>query len=907
MTDALVLPFAALSSADVAHVGGKNASLGELRRSLTAAGVRVPDGFATTAAAYRLFLAHNGLETTVTDRLADLADGRATLAETGASLRAALLRGVLPDAVADAVWEAYAALSEAYGEAQTDVAVRSSATAEDLPEASFAGQQETYLGVRGEAAVLDAVRACFASLWTDRAISYREAHGFDHAAVALSAGVQKMVRADLGDGAAGVLFTLDTETGFPGVVLINAAWGLGENVVKGVVNPDEVEVFKPLLGMTGPDGRALAPVVSKKLGTKALTMRYAHPDDDAPASTDALTEAAGPLHARHLSAAEDLAAGRWADDGGPPAVTWPPEPVARSASPTVPTGATVTVPTPPDKRDRFVLSDVEAVQLATWGAAIEAHYGRPMDVEWARDGATGDLFILQARPETVEARRGGGQLRTYRLLNPPAPLVEGVAVGRAVAAGPVRPVYGPADLAGVQPGDVVVARMTEPDWVPALRWAAALVTDAGGRTCHAAIVARELGIPAVVGTGDATGTLLAGDTVTVSCADGAGRVYPGHVQVEIEDVDLVALPVTRTKVMLNLASPDGAYAWWRLPADGVGLARMEFVVGEHLRVHPMALAHPERVPEVDRARIAALAAGYATPTDYFVEGLARGLAKIAASRYPAPVVVRLSDFKTNEYARLLGGAPFEPDEENPMLGWRGASRYDDDGYRDGFALECRAIRMARDEIGLSNIAVMVPFCRTPAEADRVLRVMDDHGLRRGEKGLEVLVMAEVPSNIVEADAFAERFDGFSVGTNDLTQLLLGVDRDSERLAPLFDERSPTVQWAVRHLVERAHAHGRPVGVCGQAPSDHPDVAAFLVEAGVDSLSVTPDAFAAVRHTVALAEEGATEAAAVVGTRAPALAPVIGAPLDGGTADRDMDDVLAHTLAAADRQRSTPPR
>jgi pyruvate, water dikinase len=833
--DPLVLPFSALTRDDVARVGGKNASLGELLRALTAEGVRVPDGFATTADAFRAFLTHNDLQPEIRRHLRRKGEGEASLQEAGAAIRQAILAGSLPAPLAEAVRQAYRALSAQYGPADTDVAVRSSATAEDLPEASFAGQQETYLGVRGEEEVLAAVRSCFASLYTDRAIAYREAQGFDHLAVALSAGVQKMVRADC--GGAGVMFTLDTETGFPDVVLIDAAWGLGENVVKGSVNPDEIEVFKPLLDGTGPGGGPLSPIIGRKLGSKAWTMIYAEDAEDFPAGH--------PPRARHASAAEALAAERWADNGGPPGA---------EASAGLRPG-TANVPTPEALRHEFVLTDDEAIQLARWAVAIERHYGRPMDIEWAKDGTDGELYILQARPETVEARSAGGLLRSFRIHASEPPIVEGLAIGRAVATGRARVVAGAEDLAHIQPGDVIVTGMTEPDWVPVMRIAAAIVTDAGGRTCHAAIVARELGIPAIVGSGDATRVIQDGQEVTVSCAGGAtGEVFEGTVPFDAETLDPATLPETHTRITLNLATPEGAFAWWRLPADGVGLARMEFVVSEHLRVHPMALVHPERVADpAERERIARLTRGWPDPGEYFVDGLARGLARIAASQYPRPVIVRMSDFKTNEYARLLGGAAFEPEEENPMIGWRGASRYYSEGYREGFALECRAIRRAREEIGLDNIVVMIPFCRTPAEADRVLEEMAANGLRRGEHGLEVYVMAEIPSNIFEADAFAERFDGFSIGSNDLTQLVLGIDRDSEALAYLFDEREASVVGAIRHLIERAHAHGRPVGICGEAPSNYPEYATLLVHAGIDSISVNPDAFAGVRRTVAEAE------------------------------------------------------
>ena len=888
---AYVLPFSELSRRDTARVGGKNASLGELLRALAPEGIRVPDGFATTADAYWAFLDHNGLRPVLRLHLGRFERGDASLQETGAAIRSAMLGGSLPAQLSASIQEAYRVLSERYGVSEADVAVRSSATAEDLPEASFAGQQETYLGVRGEASVARAVQACFASLFTDRAIAYREAKGFDHLAVALSAGVQKMVRAD--KGGAGVLFTLDPETGFPGVVVLDAAWGLGENVVKGAVNPDEYVVFKALLDAPGPDGAPLRPILSKRLGSKSLTMVYAEDagafergpaltpvpssearriEEDAEGQKEGHVQKAG--HPAPLTPQEELAVESWSGDGEAPLSsdipTGAPEgfrnegrgpgPEAsladESPNDSLPVdaekGATVNCRTPESLRQAFVLSDDEALQLARWGVAVEQHYGRPMDVEWAKDGETGDLFILQARPETVEARRSAGALRTYRIAASEPPVVRGEPIGRAVAQGPAVIVRGPGDLGRVQPGDVIVTAMTEPDWVPALRRAAALVTDAGGRTCHAAIVSRELGVPAVVGTGDATRVLRDGEPVTVSCVAG-GAVYRGSVPFERDDLDVEALPSTQTRVMLNLAAPEGAFQWWRLPAAGVGLARMEFVVAEHVGVHPMALVHPERVAEAERARITARVSGAASPEAFFVDRLAQGIGTIAASQWPRPVVVRFSDFKTNEYARLLGGAAFEPEEENPMLGWRGASRYYSEGYREGFALECRAVRAVRDRMGLTNVVAMVPFCRTPQEADRVLDEMARHGLRRGENGLQVYVMAEVPSNVIEAEAFATRFDGFSIGSNDLTQLVLGTDRDSERLAYLFDEREASVEWAVRRLVRLAHHRGRPVGLCGQAPSDHPGYAAFLVEAGIDSISVTPDAFAATVAAVAEAE------------------------------------------------------
>ncbi|RKN44852.1 phosphoenolpyruvate synthase [Streptomyces hoynatensis] len=790
--------FQDLSSADTPLVGGKNASLGELTRHLTPHGIRVPDGFACTARAYADLLHTGDLRSRIAERLDALRAGE-DVSRVGAAIRRMFLDTPLPGHLDGALREAYRELGRRLGRAEPDVAVRSSATAEDLPEASFAGQQETYLNVSGEAALLEACRRCYASLFTDRAISYREDHGFGHLDVALSLGVQQMVRSDR--AGAGVAFTLDTDSGFPHVVLINAAWGLGESVVSGTVDPDEYQVFKPLL-----DRADAAPVISRAPGAKERKVVYGRP-------------------------------------GGEP---------------------TVTVETSREERARYVLDEAEILHLARWAVAIEEHYGCPMDIEWAKDGDTGDLHIVQARPETVQSRKATATLKSYRLKEHGRPLTTGLAVGDAIAAGEVCNLRDAAEIGRFRDGAVLVTAATDPDWEPIMKRAAAIVTDHGGRTSHAAIVSRELGVAAVVGTGNATGALRDGQPVTVSCAEGEeGTVYQGVLDFEARDIDLERVPDTRTHVMLNIANPAAAFRWWRLPADGIGLARMEFIVNNHVRVHPMALLRfGELRDEAARARIAELTRGYDDPAEYFVERLAHGIGRIAAAWWPKPVVVRMSDFKTNEYARLIGGEGFEPAEENPMLGWRGASRYHSSGYREGFALECRAIRRVRDRMGLTNVIVMIPFCRTLPEADRVLATMAEQGLARGDGGLRVYVMAEIPSNIILAGQFAERFDGFSIGSNDLTQLTLGVDRDSAELASLFDERDPALTESIGQLIAAAHRAGRPVGLCGQRPSDDADFAGLLVRSGIDSISVAPDSFLTVKANVAAAEReaGAREAA-----------------------------------------------
>ncbi|CAB3638554.1 Phosphoenolpyruvate synthase [Paraburkholderia phenoliruptrix] len=807
MDEQHVVEFANLRRTDIYRVGGKNASLGEMVANLGTRGIKVPPGFAITAAAYRHFIEANGLMHVISATLAELADGKTTLAEAGLAIRHAIMRGEWPDETARAVRNAYAALSLNAGLVDADVAVRSSATAEDLPDASFAGQQESFLNVRGERALLEACRRCYASLFTDRAISYRQAKGFDHLRVALSVGVQRMVRSDL--AGAGVMFSIDTETGFEKIVLINAAWGLGENVVQGTVDPDEYEVFKPLLAQSG-----YSPIVEKKRGNKELKFVY----------------------------------------------TDEPERPTRN------------VPTSRAERAAFVLTDEEILCLGRWACAIEEHYGQPMDIEWAKDGRTGDIFIVQARPETVESRKEASAVKTYRIGKTGRKLVSGVSIGEAVAVGPVCVIDSPRDSARFVDGAILVTTNTDPDWVPLMRRAAAIVTDHGGRTSHAAIVSRELGLPAIVGAGNATRLLHDEQKVTVSCAEGReGFVYEGTAEYKVEDIDFRGIPPTRIKVMLNLANPAAAFRWWRVPADGVGLARMEFVVSNHIRIHPMALVHYDALSnEAARRAIAELTAGYEPRTGYFVEQLARGLGRIAAVQYPHPVIVRMSDFKTNEYANLIGGSDFEPKEENPMLGFRGASRYYSERYRDGFALECQAIRRLRNQMGFDNVIVMIPFCRSTKEADRVLEVMAQNGLKRGENGLQVYVMCEIPSNVILARAFAQRFDGFSIGSNDLTQLTLGVDRDSVELAELFDEQDEAVRWMIERVVAESHEAGAHIGLCGQAPSDHPEFAGFLVSCGIDSISVTPDSFIAVKERVAAAEAAtprASVAEAYTGTDA----------------------------------------
>jgi pyruvate,water dikinase len=796
----LIRWFEELDSGDVSIVGGKNASLGEMISALKEEGVRVPGGFATTAHAYWAFIEANEIEEAMRRHLEDWKGGKESLQETGEAIRRLFRHGSFPEEIAQAIREAYRQLSERYagegsvedGSAETDVAARSSATAEDLPEASFAGQQETFLNVTGEDDLLEACRKCYASLFTDRAITYREEQGFDHMQVALSVGVQKMVRAD--EACAGVMFTIDTETGFPDAVVINASWGLGDTVVQGTVIPNEFRAFKPLLGTEG-----LEPIIEKTLGEKEQKEVYAR--------------------------------------GG-----------SRDVK---------TVSTSESERRRFTLDDEEILQLARWAATIEDHYGRPMDIEWAKDGETGELFILQARPETVQSQKEAKSLKTYTLKERGETLLGGIAIGEAIAAGEACVIESAEHMDQFAEDAILVTGMTDPDWVPIMKQASGIVTDHGGRTSHAAIVSRELGIPAVVGTAEATDILETGQEITLSCAEGEeGQVYEGILDFESREVDLDDVPETETQVMMNIASPGAAFRWWRLPCEGIGLARMEFIVNNVIKIHPLALVRFEEVEDrATRREIEKLTRAYEDKTEYFVDHLARGIAKIAASQYPDPVIVRMSDFKTNEYADLIGGTPFEPKEANPMLGFRGASRYYSDHYREGFGLECKAIRRVRETIGLTNVKVMVPFCRTVDEADRVVEVLADYGLERGRNELEVYMMIEIPSNVVLADRFAERFDGFSIGTNDLTQLVLGVDRDAEELAYLYDERNDAVKLMVADLIKKAHKADTKVGICGQAPSDYPEFAAFLVKEGIDSMSLNPDSVIEVKRRAA-EQEGA---------------------------------------------------
>jgi pyruvate,water dikinase len=779
--------FAEIDIGDVPSVGGKNASLGEMVRELVPHGIRVPDGFAVTADAYRYFLTSNRLDAEIQRELADLdVHDVAALQRCGSRIRQRIVEATIPDDLRRAIVEAYAQLEAetvGLGEAERlDVAVRSSATAEDLPDASFAGQQETYLNVQGTTQLLETCRRCFASLFTDRAISYRIDKGFDHLKVALSIGVQRMVRSDL--ASSGVMFSIDTESGFANAVLINSAYGLGENVVQGTVNPDEFYVFKPTLE------QGFRPIIRRKLGSKEFKLIY--------------------------------------DVGGSKMVR--------------------NVPVPAAERRCYSVSDDDVLELARYAIRIEKHYsakyGRPtpMDIEWAKDGRSGELFIVQARPETVVSQRARGILETYHLEKRGETLVSGRSIGEKIACGPVRRIENVGQLSTFRDGDVLVADKTDPDWEPIMKRAAAIVTDRGGRTCHAAIVSRELGVPAIVGTGDATRRLVEGAEVTISCAEGdTGRVYAGRLPFTVEKTDLGDLGHPRTKIMLNVADPDEAFGLSFLPCDGVGLARMEFIVANHIRVHPMALIEFDKlVDSPTKAEIAQLTEGYDDKPRFFVDRLAEGVAMLAAAFYPRDVIVRLSDFKTNEYAHLLGGAVYEPEEENPMIGFRGASRYYDPRYRDGFALECRAMVKVRDEMGLTNLKLMIPFCRTVDEGRRVQDEMAKHGLARGRNGLEIYVMCEIPSNVISAEKFAEIFDGFSIGSNDLTQLILGVDRDSEIVSHIFDERNPAVMQAITDVIRRAKRAGRKIGICGQAPSDYPEFAEFLVREGIDSISLNPD-------------------------------------------------------------------
>lgn len=815
---ALVLWYEEVGIADIHLVGGKNASLGEMIRQLTSKGVNVPTGFATTSYAFRYFMERAGLEERLRKLFSDLdVENISNLQERGRQARAMILHTPFPPELQSAIIDAYTKLCERYGSSDNDlanrlnspeleayreytcgvdVAVRSSATAEDLPDASFAGQQETYLNVYGIKPVLESCHRCFASLFTDRAISYRAIKNFDHFDVALSVGVQKMVRSDL--ASAGVMFSIDTETGFKNAALITAAYGLGENVVQGSVTPDEYLVFKPTLK------QGFKPILDKRLGSKEIKMVY------------------------------DAGAGR----------------------------LTKNVPVLGRDRRKFALSDDEIIKLANWVCIIEDHYSQvhgqysPMDVEWAKDGETGELFVVQARPETVQSRKSSSVLRQYRLRQKGTVLATGRAVGDLVGQGKVRIIQDIENLQSFQAGEVLVTDKTDPDWEPIMKKAGAVVTKHGGRTCHAAIIARELGIPAIVGCGEALDDLKDGQEITVSCAEGdEGQVYAGLLPFDVEEIQLDSLPRTRTKILMNVGNPQESFGLASIPSDGVGLARSEFIIANHIKIHPLALLHFDELKDkAAKWDISNLTEMYENKADYFVDRLARGIAMLAAAFYPNPVIVRMSDLKSNEYANLIGGKQFEPDEENPMMGWRGASRYYDPKYAEAFGLECEAHRRVRNEMGLMNVIPMIPFCRTPEEGRRVLAEMAKYGLKQGENGLQVYVMCELPSNVELVDEFAQVFDGFSIGSNDLTQLTLGIDRDSALVAHLFDERNEAVKRKIRRVIQTAKQFNRKVGICGQAPSDYPDFAAFLVELGIDSISLNPDSVLKTLLEVAKTEE-----------------------------------------------------
>jgi pyruvate,water dikinase len=774
----MVVPLRDLRMHDVEQVGGKNASLGELLSQLESKGIRVPDGFATTAQAFRRFLAHGGLGELISARLARLnVDDVLALAQAGAEIRGWIGAAPLPPELEAAIRSHYEKMG-----GETSVAVRSSATAEDLPDASFAGQQESYLNVRGIDAVLARVRDVFASLYNDRAISYRVHQGFAHDAVALSAGIQRMVRSDL--GAAGVMFTLDTESGFRDVVFITSSYGLGETVVQGAVNPDEFVVHKPMLAA------GKFPIVRRNLGSKLVKMVY--------------NEAAGAGEHRVR-----------------------------------------TVEVSDAERHSFSLSDDEVLELSRYAVLIEAHYGRPMDIEWGRDGSDGRIYILQARPETVKSRSHEQTQLRYRLRFPggvtPPVLATGRAIGQKIGAGTVRLVRDASQMHEVQPGDILVTEMTDPNWEPVMKRAAAIVTDRGGRTCHAAIIARELGIPAVVGCGDATLRLNTGDPVTVSCAEGdTGNIYEGRLEVDVETVERGALPEIPVKITMNVGNPQLAFDFQSLPNAGVGLARLEFIINNHIGVHPKAVLDYPELDDPLRRAVEKLAYGYSDPRAFFLGRLAEGVATLACAFWPKPVIVRLSDFKSNEYKKLIGGSRYEPDEENPMLGFRGASRFIAPSFAECFQMECQALRRVREDMGLTNVEIMVPFVRTLGEARKVTDLLAANGLRRGENGLRIIMMCELPSNAILAEEFLEYFDGFSIGSNDMTQLTLGLDRDSGLVANAFDERDPAVQAMVARAIAACRKQGKYVGICGQGPSDHIDFALWLVEQGIGSISLNPD-------------------------------------------------------------------
>ncbi len=778
-----ILWFSELSIDDVSVVGGKNASLGEMYRNLTPKGIRIPNGFAITAHAYHYLLEKAGIRQEIRDILSDLdTKNMKNLADRGRKVREAILGAEFPEELNVAIIEAYTKLCKEYGK-ETDVAVRSSATAEDLPDASFAGQQETYLNIRGNIHLLEACKKCFASLFTNRAISYRQTKGYDHFKVGLSIGVQRMVRSD--KACSGVMFSIDTETGFRNAVLITGSYGLGENIVLGAVNPDQFYVFKPTLSGN------FKPIISKKLGSKKIRMIYSDSD---------------PKH------------------------------------------TTENVEVPYEERFRFIINDREILTLAKWACLIEEHYTKkhkrftPMDMEWAKDGITGNLYIVQARPETVQSQKNMNILEEYRLLQKGEIISQGLSVGTKIGAGKSHVIKNVKDIGTFRAGEVLITEKTDPDWEPIMKIASAIVTNKGGRTAHAAIIARELGIPAVVGTENGTESIKSGIDVTVSCSEGeVGRIYRGKLRFEIRKVNLKKLKKPKTKIMMNVGNPDQAFEFSFIPNDGVGLAREEFIISSYIKIHPLALLHYSRLKDRKvKEAIDELTYAYPSKVDFFIEKLTQGVAMIAAAFYPKDVIVRMSDFKSNEYANLIGGKEFEPKEENPMIGWRGASRYYTGNYREAFGLECRAMKKARDEMGLTNIKLMIPFCRTIDEGKQVIAEMKKYGLIQGKNGLEIYVMCEIPSNVLLADDFAKIFDGFSIGSNDLTQLTLGLDRDSELVARLYDERNPAVKRMIWEVIHKCKRNKIKIGICGQGPSDHSDFAQFLVKCGIDSISLNPD-------------------------------------------------------------------
>jgi len=788
--------FEDLQIGDVPSVGGKNASLGEMIRNLGEKGINVPSGFAITAYAYKYMIEKEGIDVKIKDILSDLNTHDVhNLAERGQKIREIIRNAPIPPELEEEIRRHYREMENRYGQ-NVDVAVRSSATAEDLPDASFAGQQETYLNIRGEDHLLEKVRDCFASLFTNRAISYRTDKGFDHFSVYLSVGVQKMVRSDL--ASSGVMFSIDTESGFESVVYITGAYGLGENVVQGTVNPDQFYVFKPTLK------KGFRPIVEKKIGSKEKRMIYGESETE-----------------QQEVSKED--------------------------------------------RDKFVISDDEVLKLANWACVIEDHYQKPMDIEWAKDGQTGEFFIVQARPETVHSQKNLAILQTYILEEEGNLLAEGEAVGTKIGQGEVNVIDNAKDIGKFQKGQVLVTDMTDPDWEPIMKIAGAIVTNRGGRTCHAAIISRELGIPCVIGTGDGTSRIQGESNITIDCSEGVGKIYEGLLKYRVDEIKLDKLPETKTQIMMNVGTPEKAFQQGQIPNNGVGLAREEFIINSHIGIHPLALLEynqlRERMHEDPKIaeviqKIDEKSVGYEDKVEFFVDTLATGIAKIASGFYPNDVIVRMSDFKTNEYANLIGGFLYEPLEHNPMIGWRGASRYYDEKFKPAFGLECRALIKARNEMGLTNIKPMIPFCRTPEEGRKVIEVMNEFGLRQGENDLEVYVMCEIPSNVIVADQFADIFDGFSIGSNDLTQLTLGLDRDSDLVAHIFDERNDAVKRLVSQVINTAHSHNpwRKVGICGQAPSDFPEFAEFLVECGIDSISLNPDTVIKTRLKIAEAEE-----------------------------------------------------